>query len=344
MKKTTFAFLIVTVLVLFAGCHEHVWKEATCELPQQCEGCGETQGEALGHDWSEATCFEPQVCKRCGVAGGGALGHDWKEATCTDPITCSRCKATEGEALGHYMQEATCEMPSICSRCGLTVGKALGHVYGDISCTEDSVCSRCGNTLLAKGHDWKNGACTKCGIYALDIKDYYYDNRWASYCYVVVKNNTDIAMEVSGNALAKNSDGSIVGAANYSGIDVLGPNETSIGYFFFMDVNDIGNVEYSITPSECRYWRPVVGNLSVETVIAGNNIVVTVTNNGDYAAEFVRVHALFLDENGNVVDTADTYAVDNESEIKPNASIYCQLHSYESFDTVEVYLTGRADK
>ena len=62
---------------------------ATCEQSGMTEGskcsvCQEvitaqTTIPALGHDWQEATCETPKFCKRdgCGVTEGAALGHDW---------------------------------------------------------------------------------------------------------------------------------------------------------------------------------------------------------------------------------------------------------------------------
>ena len=38
----------------------HDWLEATCEKPKQCEQCGLTEGDALGHSYSE------YVCSKCG--------------------------------------------------------------------------------------------------------------------------------------------------------------------------------------------------------------------------------------------------------------------------------------
>ena len=51
--------------------------------------------------------------------------------------------------------------------------------------------------------------------------------------------------------------------------------------------------------------------------------------------------ALFLDSAGKVVRYDSTYIVDGDSEIKPGATLSKQLDTYEAFDTVEVYLTGR---
>ena len=103
---------------------DHTMAPATCLLPSTCteDGCGHTEGEALGHNYVEGVCQNG-----CGIAQEHV--HSWSDATCTAPKSCA-CGATEGEALGHTMADATCEDPSTCSVCGHTEGAALGHKYG----------------------------------------------------------------------------------------------------------------------------------------------------------------------------------------------------------------------
>ena len=138
MKKTISVLLAVVLMIFCSACgHEHTWSDATCEKPQICTECGETQGTALGHDWQAATCEEPETCKRCGKTQGEALGHLVKEESCTQDGTCARCGATIA-APGHDWQAATCEAPETCKRCGETQGEPLGH---DI---QGGVCTRCG--------------------------------------------------------------------------------------------------------------------------------------------------------------------------------------------------------
>ena len=60
---------------------------------------------ALGHDWAAATCTAPKTCKRdgCGATEGAALGHDYAEEWSTNASKhwheCKRCgDKTELEA------------------------------------------------------------------------------------------------------------------------------------------------------------------------------------------------------------------------------------------------------
>lgn len=146
MKKRLFALLILSIVVIMAGCGEckHEFSQASCIAAATCTKCGQTVGEALGHDWKDATCTTSAICERCGQIQGEPLGHDLKDATCTDPAMCIRCNATEGTALGHEWIEASCVAPKTCSVCAETEGEALGHTIDSWTVIVDSTCSECG--------------------------------------------------------------------------------------------------------------------------------------------------------------------------------------------------------
>ena len=186
---------------------DHKLEAATCTSPAICLGCGESEGEALGHKYTSkvtkkatcaeegettftcskckdvyteaieklphtfknATCDKPMTCSKCAATEGEALGHTFKDATCTAPKICSVCKATEGEALGHDWTEATCAAPKTCKVCNKTEGKALAHNYKDADCANPKTCVDCGATTGGTtSHNYVDNYCTGCG--ALDPK------------------------------------------------------------------------------------------------------------------------------------------------------------------------------
>ena len=90
--------------------HSHRWTEATCSAPRTCHGCGETDGEPLGHheviDAAVAgTCTTAGMTegKHCDVCGETlvqqeqipAPGHQWKDADAEIRL-CLRCGEVEG--------------------------------------------------------------------------------------------------------------------------------------------------------------------------------------------------------------------------------------------------------
>ena len=175
----------------------------------------------------------------------------------------------------------------------------------------------------------------------IDVKAYPYQNSIGDTLYfLVITNNSDKILEFNANSTAYDSAGNTIGADSAS-IDVLGPGETTITYFYYEGVTGIDKVDYQISYGDSSYYDPVISNLSVQESINNSNVVVTVTNNGSYPAQFVEAYALFLDSAGNVVNYTSQYITDDDSEIKPGATISEQLSTYDSFDQVEVYFTGR---
>ena len=184
---------------------------------------------------------------------------------------------------------------------------------------------------------------TEISMEDFDIREIRYDNEFATMEYLVIKNNSEKAVEITGNATALSADGSVVGAADCS-INVLGPGEESIAYFYFSNVTDVAEVDYSLSYNEAKYYDPVIKDLGLEVNVNDSNVVVLVTNNGSKPAMFVEAYALFYDANNNVVYASSGFVMDSDSEIKPGATLSEQISAYEAFDHVEVYLTGRAER
>lgn len=176
------------------------------------------------------------------------------------------------------------------------------------------------------------------------VKEYLYENTIGDTLdFLIVTNNSNTNVAISGNAIAKDSSGNSIGAADMS-IDVLGVGETSIGVFYFDSVSGIDKVDYTLDYDENPYYKPVVNDLSVEQTFNDENVTVSVTNNSTNPALFVSAYAIFFDSSNNVVNYNSTYITDSDSEIKPGKTISGQLDCYGKYDYAEVYFTGRADK
>ena len=167
-----------TAAVTAPTCTEQGYTTYTCS-------CGDSYKsdykDALGHDYKNGTCT------RCGAKDPSVTPphtHDYKavvtKPTCTQAgyttYTCScgdSYKSDYKDALGHDYKNGTC------TRCGAKdpgVTPPHTHDYKSVvtkpTCTEQGyttyTCSICGDSYKgdykdALGHDYKNGACTRCG-------------------------------------------------------------------------------------------------------------------------------------------------------------------------------------
>ena len=162
---------------------------------------------------------------------------------------------------------------------------------------------------------------------------------WYTRHFMVIKNNSNSTVDISTSSLAYSQDKTLVGAAEGS-VVALGPGCTSILYEAFETESKISYYETKINLDESEYFKSVLQELSYNQNEIDNGAVFQVTNNGEEPAQFVEGYALFfLDD--ELVGYESTYFVDNDSEIKPGETISKQMTSYEDFDRIEFYLTGR---
>lgn len=162
---------------------------------------------------------------------------------------------------------------------------------------------------------------------------------WYTRHFFVVKNNSSETVDISTSSLAYAKDGTML-AADDSGFDALGAGCTSVFYEAFETDEKIDHYETDMKSQKSKYYESVIQDLSFVQNDIKDGAVFQVTNNGENAAKFVEGYALFF-LNGELVYYDSVYFTDDESEIKPGATISKQMTSYEQFDTIEFYLTGR---
>ena len=163
-KRYITAAVILALCFALAACEcKHEWKDATCDAPQICAKCEETQGTPLSHEWKDATGADPKTCSLCGDTQRKPMGHVWAEISCAAPVTCYDCGKTRGEALPHTWVEATCTTAKTCEVCGGTEGEALGHTPGEWKVNIPSL-----ETLLQE----ISCSCTVCGEVIEEREEY----------------------------------------------------------------------------------------------------------------------------------------------------------------------------
>lgn len=109
----------------------------------------------------------------------------------------------------------------------------------------------------------------------------------------------------------------------------------------FRDLESYDHIEYDYKIRKSSYYKPVVGNLTYEITENTKNLIISVTNNGNYAAKFVEGYVLWFDSENNLVGVTDQYFTDEDSEIKSGATEKSQYSRNSKADRYELYFSGR---
>lgn len=170
----------------------------------------------------------------------------------------------------------------------------------------------------------------------LEVTKYSYSVRSFHYAFLVIKNNSEFDLDISAEMKFYN-DGNLVGSRSTSQEAVEAGTETIL---WTMPDEAFTDIEYTLEAKEESIYECVISDLSYETTSAKKKEIVSVTNNGTEAAEFVAGYALFF-EGDTLVDFDDTYFTDDDSEIKPGKTITEELKCSQNYDSVKIYFTGR---
>lgn len=162
---------------------------------------------------------------------------------------------------------------------------------------------------------------------------------WYTRHFIVIKNNSSETVDVFTSSLAYSEDGTMVSAADAS-FDALGAGCTSVLYEAFETDAEIDHYDTTLNASKSKYYESVIQDLSYIQNDIDGGAVFQVTNNGENPAEFVQGYALFF-SGDELVGYADSYFVDDDSELKSGETISKQLDYHKEFDRIEFYLTGR---
>lgn len=168
----------------------------------------------------------------------------------------------------------------------------------------------------------------------------YTEYTWKKYVALVIKNNSDRNIEIDVNMKFKDGSGSLIGTKN-DGEHAFESGQEIV--FVFYNDTTFDSYEYDVSVSEEKYYTCVLSSIECEVNTTDKKAILSVTNTGEKAAEFVEYTILYMNGD-NVVGYDWGYATDNDSEIKPGKTINKEGTCYEPFDHVQVYFTGRANK
>lgn len=198
-----------------------------------------------------------------------------------------------------------------------------------------------GSNSGTSGGSGKNTNDTKTvTIEDFDVKHYFRESSIYSYDYVIMTNNSDQIVTIDIEATAMDKDNNMLALAS-GDVDVIGPNETVITSIAFRDLDSYDHIEYEYKIKKSTYYKPVVGNLSYDLTENTKNIIISVTNNGSYAAKYVEGYILWFDSKDNLIGVTDHYITDDDSEIKSGATEKAQFSKNSKYDHYELYFSGR---
>ncbi len=188
-----------------------------------------------------------------------------------------------------------------------------------------------------------SAAAAYTGTPVVVLAEYSYSKYGSNRYFYVIQNTGLETLDVTLANLAYAADGTILSAAYDTRIYALGPGCTSIIYSSFDTDGTIAYVVPTWRTSTSKSYQSVLQNLTYVQNDISKGAVFQITNNGIVPAKFVEGYALFF-KNGKLVDYDWGYFVDDDSEIKPGQTISKQLDTYESFDSIQFYMTGRGSK
>ncbi len=182
---------------------------------------------------------------------------------------------------------------------------------------------------------------------SFDVRDivYKWDNYGAPICeyYLEITNNSNDVVAVTGNATAYDSKGNIVGANDLRVEDVVSPGDKALGMFYITGSDDISKVEYDLTYEKRPGYIPVNG-LSIVQTPASDGLEITVTNNGEETAEFLRARVLFFDKDNNIVASGVLNFADDLVNLSPGSRVIGKADCETDFDHAEVYPSSHCFK
>ena len=174
----------------------------------------------------------------------------------------------------------------------------------------------------------------------LSVEEYSYAHEEGDLDYfLVITNNSSDTVSISANGAAKDSEGNTLSTDKWL-IDVLEPGEQTVGHFLFGGIDSCDRVVYDLYCSTDVDHESAFSELAVQQIVTDNGVSVSVTNNGESDENTVDACALFFDKDGKVVGFDSAQIIDDNFEFRAGTSVTKDLESYNSFDSVKVFVTG----
>ena len=184
------------------------------------------------------------------------------------------------------------------------------------------------------------GGAAKKKVNGIEVEERPYQSEYGNKVYLIMTNKTGSGCDLEVTVNFLDDQGATVDTSTYSTYAFAQDSTISEPYY---SNTPFASYNYDIEVKPLSYYEPVDNDLALEVNEAGEDSTIKITNNGSKTAKFVEYHALYF-KNDVLVDYDWGYCDDDHDEIKPGASETAEIAAYEDYDSVKVYIHGRADK
>ncbi len=167
----------------------------------------------------------------------------------------------------------------------------------------------------------------------LDTTIHTWSDKAYHYAALVIQNNSSCDRNLSANVIFKNDEGKTIGAES----DSLYVFERGTeGYLVFSNEEPFATVDYTYTPSELDFYKPLSSNVSCDVSKMPNKIITTFKNNGTEKIYKGNFQVLFM-TNG----AANGYAFGSFNDIAPaTADAHEIWYDSSLYDDVKIYYSA----
>ena len=170
------------------------------------------------------------------------------------------------------------------------------------------------------------------------VTEYKINDQFHYFAVYVVKNTSEFTLDINGNIEAFNGE-NIIGAKEGGEYAVPAGKDIVLAYSFDESFTE---AKYKFTAQVSSLYVGVTQDLSIDSTSAKNKEIIKVTNNGTHDAEFVQATVLFF-KNSKLVFLNSKYICAGDN-LKPNESKSAEVSCSISYDSISVFLTGRATR
>jgi uncharacterized protein YcfL len=169
----------------------------------------------------------------------------------------------------------------------------------------------------------------------------HYINADHYHCDLLVTNNSHQLVEAKFAIKYYDASGNVIGVSNVS-TEALNPGATHLLEASNESPYEYAEVTITSAKADDRYQGGMENVVCNEYPVNGEKVIYEVTNNGNAAVSFVKATVLFY--NGSeVVDCDYAYAIDDDNELKPGATLMAEVSTNKSFTSYRIFYYGRID-